>query len=312
MPNSFGSQDAGGLLDVLPLASTGQDGDGALAFAFPHALASAWGEAVAAGAESDALLCAALAIAESRLRGVDAVDASIVDAQGIRQGTLEDLHAAKMASLLQQAGALRIAAAPVPVAWAVATTSGTIPWVGDAPHSLWAVSTTKDAPSLSATFRAPMGTEAVALLADATLRSLAGLLADRGGTAHSIDILDPDQRERQLHEWNDTARPRSLRDTVHGRFAAIRDRSPDALAVVDGNGSLTYAELDQRAVALAARLRAEGVAAGDVVAVAMARSAQAVVAILGTLKAGAAYLPLDTAQPEERLAFTLDDAHVRV
>src|SRR5690606_26603414 len=97
-----------------------------------------------------------------------------------------------------------------------------------------------------------------------------------------------------------------------GRFARIRDRLPDAQAVVDADGSLSYAQLDQRATALAARLRAEGVVAGEVVAVAMARSAPAVVALLAVLKAGAAYLPLDVAQPDERLAFTLDDAGVRV
>src|SRR3546814_8776236 len=89
-------------------------------------------------------------------------------------------------------------------------------------------------------------------------------------------------------------------------------RSPDALAVVDATKSFTYAELDRRAAGLASRLRAEGVVAGDVVAVAMERSVGAVVAVLATLKAGAGYLPLDVSQPEERLAFTLDDAGVRV
>src|SRR3546814_3574608 len=69
---------------------------------------------------------------------------------------------------------------------------------------------------------------------------------------------------------------------------------------------------DRRAAGLASRLRAEGVVAGDVVAVARERSVGAVVAVLATLKAGAGYLPLDVSQPEERLAFTLDDAGVRV
>src|SRR3546814_16583222 len=92
----------------------------------------------------------------------------------------------------------------------------------------------------------------------------------------------------------------------------MRHRSPDALAVVDATKSFTYAELDRRAAGLASRLRAEGVVAGDVVAVAMERSAGAVVAVLATLKAGAGYLPLDVSPPEERLALHLDDAGVRV
>src|SRR3546814_15465041 len=94
---------------------------------------------------------------------------------------------------------------------------------------------------------------------------IAGLLSNLDGALDAIDIVDPAQLDRQLHDWNDTARPRSLRDTVQGRFEEMRHRSPDALAVVDATKSFTYAELDRRAARLASRLRAEGVVAGDVV-----------------------------------------------
>jgi amino acid adenylation domain-containing protein len=307
-----GSRDADGLLDVLPLATAGQGGDGSCAFAFPSALVGNWNAALAAGMASDALLCAAMAIAESRLRGADAVEASIADSHGIRQGLLADLYAAPIESLLRHVVTLPVVASCASVAWAVVGDGVTVESGCPAPHSQWRVSTNNGMPSLEAQFRAPIGTEAVAVLGDATLRALGGLLARRDGAVDAIDILDPEQRLRQLRDWNDTARQRSLRDTVHGRFAGVRDRSPDAQAVIDASRVLTYAQLDQRANALAARLRDGGVVAGDVVAVAMARSASAIVAILAILKTGAAYLPLDVAQPEERLSFTIEDAGVRV
>src|SRR3546814_19110679 len=76
-------------------------------------------------------------------------------------------------------------------------------------------------------YRTPLDSEAAALLADAVLRAIAGLLANRDGALNGIDIVDPAQLDRQLRDWNDTARPRSLRDTVQGRFEEMRHRSPD-------------------------------------------------------------------------------------
>src|SRR3546814_11989984 len=95
----------------------------------------------------------------------------------------------------------------------------------------------------------------------------------------SSDVCSSDL-DRQLHDWNDTARPRSLRDTVQGRFEEMCHRSPDALAVVDATKSFTYAELDRRAAGLASRLLAEGHVAGGVVAVAMEGSVWCVVRVI--------------------------------
>ncbi|MFB4285729.1 amino acid adenylation domain-containing protein [Nonomuraea sp. MTCD27] len=77
-------------------------------------------------------------------------------------------------------------------------------------------------------------------------------------------------------------------------------RTPDAVAVIGGDGTLTYAELDRRAERAAARLRELGVHADDVVAVVMDRSVETVVALLATLKAGGAYVPIETATPAAR------------
>ena len=98
------------------------------------------------------------------------------------------------------------------------------------------------------------------------------------------------------------------RECLHSLIEASARRCPDAIALVDGASSLTYAQLDARAEAAARRLRALGVGPGAVVGVAARRRADVIAALLGALKAGAAYCPLDPAYPLERLRFMLDDS----
>jgi amino acid adenylation domain-containing protein len=110
-----------------------------------------------------------------------------------------------------------------------------------------------------------------------------------------------------MSEWHGTADPGTGR-TLTELIGAQAARTPDAVAVVFGSEELTYAELDRRALALASRLRAAGTRPGQVVAVALPRSVELVVALLATLRAGAAYLPLDLDHPPERVAFMLADS----
>ncbi|MGP4086244.1 amino acid adenylation domain-containing protein [Streptomyces sp. KR55] len=100
-------------------------------------------------------------------------------------------------------------------------------------------------------------------------------------------------------------------DTVHAAFARQAHRSPDATALVHEVGRTTYAELDARAEALAHRLLAQGVTPESVVAVAVPRSAETVVALLGVLKTGAAYLPVDVDYPADRVRYMLTDSGAR-
>ncbi|MEV7229929.1 amino acid adenylation domain-containing protein [Polymorphospora sp. NPDC051019] len=100
--------------------------------------------------------------------------------------------------------------------------------------------------------------------------------------------------------------------TLHGLVAGHAVARPDACAVECGSLRLTYAELDDRATALAARLRAAGTGPEDIVGVRTARGPELVVAILGVLKAGAAYLPLTADLPPSRVAALIADAGVRV
>jgi len=99
---------------------------------------------------------------------------------------------------------------------------------------------------------------------------------------------------------------------LHLAFARQAARTPGATAVTFEGTSLTYAELDARANRLAHHLAARGVAPGDLVGLCLERSADTVAGILAILKAGAAYLPLDPAYPEERIAHMLGDSGTRV
>lgn len=126
-----------------------------------------------------------------------------------------------------------------------------------------------------------------------------------------LPLVPPKERERLLVEWNATSAdyPRDL--TVHALVEAQVARTPDAVAVTDGRVSITYRELDARAEDVAARLRALGVGRGSLVGVSTNRTAALVVGLLGVLKSGAAYVPLDPEYPAERLRFMIDDASLR-
>ncbi|HEX3528165.1 MAG TPA: amino acid adenylation domain-containing protein [Thermoanaerobaculia bacterium] len=123
----------------------------------------------------------------------------------------------------------------------------------------------------------------------------------------SLPLLAEAERHQVVTEWNDSARAVPLHGcrTVHGLFEMQADRIPDAPALLAGACRLTYGELEARANRLAHRLRALGVGPESLVGVALDRSAALVVAVLGVLKAGGGYVPLDPAYPRERLDYML-------
>jgi len=127
-----------------------------------------------------------------------------------------------------------------------------------------------------------------------------------------IEILTPGERTQRLDDWNATATIYSADGAVHERVAAQARRTPQAIAVSCEGHSLTYLQLDQRANRLAHHLRQFGVGPETVVALCMPRSSEAIVGMLGILKAGAAYLPLDPSLPAQRLRYMLRDACPRV
>ncbi|MFF1309190.1 condensation domain-containing protein, partial [Streptomyces sp. NPDC058307] len=135
-------------------------------------------------------------------------------------------------------------------------------------------------------------------------------VADNPGLRLSaVPVLDEAERRQVLVTWNDTTAD-IPRGTVRELFEAQAARTPDAIVVQYGESGLSYAELDARANRLGRHLISTGVGPESVVAILMDRSADLVAAMLGVLKAGAAYLPVDPGQPAERIAFMLADADV--
>ncbi len=160
---------------------------------------------------------------------------------------------------------------------------------------------------------------AAALFDASTVRRLLGHLqvlleaatADPSVPLGELPLLTGEERE-QLRNWSAVSAEPGGEALLHELFAAQAARAPDAVAVVFEETALTYGELSRRAVALARRLRELGVGPEVLVALALERSAEMVVAILGTLKAGGAYVPLDPAWPEERVELVLEDSGARV
>ncbi|MFE6489748.1 AMP-binding protein, partial [Streptomyces sp. NPDC057757] len=151
----------------------------------------------------------------------------------------------------------------------------------------------------------------VATLAERLARVLRAAAADPDAPIGTIEILDPAEREDLL-----TGRHGPVAQLPAGSvpelFEAQAAATPEAIALVAGSTELTYAELNARANGLALRLAEAGVRAETPVALLLERSPALAVALLAVLKAGGSYVPLDDAQPQERLAAVLADAGARI
>jgi aspartate racemase len=154
--------------------------------------------------------------------------------------------------------------------------------------------------------------ETIARVAGLYRTLLEGAAADPDRRLSTLPLVEPAELNRVLVEWNATATDYPRERSVQGLFEAQADATPDAVAVVLDGITVTYRELDRRANRLARHLRALGVWPGQPVGLWMERSVEMIVAMLGVLKAGAAYAPFDLMAPPDRLAFMLRDARVDV
>lgn len=127
-----------------------------------------------------------------------------------------------------------------------------------------------------------------------------------------LPLLPPKEWQQVVVGWNDTRRdyPRHL--CIHHLFEAQATQTPDAVAVIFKGEQLTYGQLNRQANRLARHLRSIGAGPDRPVGIFMERSPEMVVGVLGILKAGSGYLPLDPDFPKERIAFMLEDAQVPV
>ncbi|WP_199561846.1 non-ribosomal peptide synthetase [Micromonospora deserti] len=137
---------------------------------------------------------------------------------------------------------------------------------------------------------------------------LAAAVADPDRPVAELPVLPADELDHVTRAWNDTDRAYPAEATVPALFAGRVAADPDAPAVVDGDRTLSYAQLDAAAARLAALLRDRDVGPGALVAVALDRSWQAVVTMLAVLRCRAAYLPIDPGHPPARQEAVLADA----
>ncbi|MDQ6606641.1 MAG: amino acid adenylation domain-containing protein [Actinomycetota bacterium] len=140
---------------------------------------------------------------------------------------------------------------------------------------------------------------------------LEGVLRDPQQRISELPLLTAREREQVMVQWNDTARPYDMR-CLHELFAEQAARVRGAIAVADGTHTITYAELERRANQLARELTRLGAGPGQLVGICLDRSVELVVALLGVLKSGAAYVPLEPTYPPERQEFILTDAQAPV
>ncbi|WP_163997845.1 non-ribosomal peptide synthetase, partial [Pyxidicoccus caerfyrddinensis] len=139
---------------------------------------------------------------------------------------------------------------------------------------------------------------------------LEGLAAHPERRLSELPLMDAAELRRVLLEWNGEPVPVPGGACIHDLFEAQARSTPDATALFHGDATLAYGELDARANQLAHHLRMVGVGPDTLVALHLERSVDLIVAMLGVLKAGGAFLPLDPSYPAERLGFMLGDASV--
>ncbi|MFM7353635.1 MAG: amino acid adenylation domain-containing protein, partial [Microcystis aeruginosa] len=139
---------------------------------------------------------------------------------------------------------------------------------------------------------------------------LAAIVENPRQSVASLPLLNPEEEYQLLEGWNETKADYSYNKCIHQLIEEQAARTPEAVAVVFENQQLTYAELNSQANQLADYLRSLGVETEVIVGLCVERSLDMIVALIGILKAGAAYLPLDPEYPQERLQFMLEDSQV--
>ncbi|MGD7277230.1 non-ribosomal peptide synthetase, partial [Ralstonia pseudosolanacearum] len=139
-------------------------------------------------------------------------------------------------------------------------------------------------------------------------RLLKAMVENDSQEVSQIGLLDEGERAQLLESWNETKAAYPDASTIHGLFEAQVRRTPEAIAVVHEGRQVSYAELNARANRVAHALIGLGVGPDARVGLCVERSVELVVGLLGILKAGGGYVPLDPSYPQDRLAYMLEDS----
>ncbi len=161
----------------------------------------------------------------------------------------------------------------------------------------------------------PAAAEMVATFAKNTLHLLHGMLASTASQIASLDVVNDEEKKYLLYALNNTAATYPADKTIPQLFEAQAERTPDHIALIgqknDGT-QLTYAQLNEKSTQLAHVLIKEGILPDTIVAIILERSIEMIIGILGILKSGGAYLPIDPHYPEERKQFILCDSAAKL
>ena len=154
--------------------------------------------------------------------------------------------------------------------------------------------------------------ETISVLATHFETTLREMLAQPDAKVAELQLLTDAKKQELVFDFNDTARDFPREQTVAQLFEAQAEQTPNAVAVVFEGQTFTYRELNQRANQLAHALRSLDVGPGTLLGVYLEHSLETMIALLGVLKAGAAYVPLDTQHPASRTAFMLSNAGISI
>ncbi|MCB2298642.1 non-ribosomal peptide synthetase [Clostridium tagluense] len=127
-----------------------------------------------------------------------------------------------------------------------------------------------------------------------------------------VEILNEEEKNKLLYEFNDTYTDYPKDKTIHELFEEQVERTPDNIAVVFEDTQLTYRELNTKSNQLAILLRSKGVQADSIVGIMVERSFEMIIGIMGVLKAGGAYLPIDSSYPQDRIKYMIEDSNAKI
>ncbi len=142
---------------------------------------------------------------------------------------------------------------------------------------------------------------------------LSSVFLDPGQKLQDIEFIPAAEKAQILLQWNNTHADYPTQSTIHHLFAEQVDRTPDFIAIIGATGSqLSYSELNRKSNSLAHWLQQKGALPNTIVGIKVARSIEMIIGILGILKSGNAYLPLDPLYPQERIDFILKDSGANI
>ncbi|HWO32332.1 MAG TPA: condensation domain-containing protein, partial [Candidatus Acidoferrum sp.] len=152
----------------------------------------------------------------------------------------------------------------------------------------------------------------IARMANHWMNLLEGAASNPDLRVSQLPLLSQQEKQQLLVEWNDTEADYPREESIPQQFDAQCERTPDVVAVREGDQQLTFWQLQERSNSLAQYLRNLGAGPGATVALCVERSIDMVAGLLGIMKTGAAYVPLDPSYPPQRLGFMLKDSEAAI